>query len=261
MEDYGAGAVELYRSAAGEVISFTGIAAFEVSRREIRAVPFAPGLDYLIEICFVGNVMSYWLERTGTIMLHASAVRVGEGCAAFLAGTSRGKTTIAAACLAAGCDLVSDDILPLKISSAGVYAVSGFPQMKLLPSQLELLGGSPGNYVKIHPKFEKLKVPMEGNIGSYCSVPLPLKGIYMLDRVGADDASGVRLCGAAEAVLSLVAHSFAAELVDAVDRGQGRLEKLGRVSSLVPVKRLGVPDGYSRLNDAVRTVLEDEVFS
>ena len=249
--------MRFFRTPAYETIVFPGIAAFECSPTEIRASAYGGGMEYLVEICLVGNVLAYWLERMGVCALHASAVMVDSLAVAFIAGTSRGKTTTACAFLAVGAALVTDDILPMEIAPGSITARPGFPQMKLLPEQLRMLGGDPEAFGKIHPLFEKLMVPIGDGIASYHGLSLPLGRIYLLDRVGEGDIAGIRLVSQGEALIELVRHSFLAELMDATDRGPGRLERLAVIARTVPMRRLRVPAGYGRLAEARQLVLAD----
>ncbi len=266
VENYEGGRVELFLSETCETLYITGVCGFEMRGNEITAHPLLPDIEYLIEIFFVGNVMSFWLERQGILMLHASAVKAGDGCVAFIADSGTGKTTLATACVAGGYPLVTDDILALSVGPDGVTAFPGFPQMKLFSHQLKILGGNPDNYGKIHPGFEKLKIPVGSislagqrglkvpqhseQLGSFYSHNLPLTAIYFLSRNGSDQPS-VTPVGAAEGVMSLVRHAFAAELLDAVDRGQKRLGMIGAVAAQVPVQILNIPEGYERLPDVI----------
>jgi hypothetical protein len=251
--------MRLFRDKARETIVFPGIAAFECSAEEIHARAFVADIEYLIEICLMGYVMSYWLERRGMCAIHASAVCIHDQAVAFIAGTSRGKTTMACSMLAAGYPLLTDDILPIRISPGTFRVFPGFPQMKLLPEQLAILGDTPGEFEKVHPLFDKLKVPIGSEIGTYYDRPLSQAVIYQLDRDG--DNSQVKPqalpMSRRAALLELLRHSFAAELVDAADRGALRLERLASVAGRVTVKRLILPDGYRRLEEVRDFVVRD----
>jgi hypothetical protein len=243
-----------------ETIVFPGIATFECSPDAIHASTYAEGLEYLVEICLVGYVLAYWLERRGTSVIHASAVVVDGRAAAFIAGTSRGKTTTACGFVAAGVPLLTDDTLALEVDAdAGPVAIAhpGYPQMKLLPEQLAMLGISPAGFGKVHPLFEKLMVPIGDGIGHYCDRTLPLARIYVLDRIEPDAEPSIIAVPPAAALIELVKHSFAAGLLDAIDRGPTRLGRLATIARVTSMKRLRVPAGYERLPDVRSLVLED----
>ena len=247
---HGESVLRLYAAQDVDTLVFPGVASFACSAGEIHGRAAAPGLEYLVEICLAGNVMAFWLERQGVTAIHASAVVVAGRAACFIAGTSRGKTTTACAFLAAGHALLADDIVALSIASGCALAYPAFPQMKLLPEQLLHLGVRAVGYQKVHPGFEKLMVPIGNGVGRYCDQAVPVGGIYLLDRVSSGTGSpSMRPVAQGEALMELVRHSFAAELVDAVDRSSGRLARLAALARAVPVRRINVPPGYDRLHE------------
>ena len=64
--------------------------------------------------------------------LHASAVAHNGKCAVFLGDSGAGKSTLAAFMAEqAGCSLVSDDILPVKMTDGKLVGFNDFPQLKL----------------------------------------------------------------------------------------------------------------------------------
>lgn len=239
-----------------ETIVFPGIASFECSGTEIHSYAFVEGIEYMVEICLIGNVLAYWMERRGISAIHASAVVVDNYAVAFIAGTSRGKTTTACGFLTAGYPLLTDDILPVVEVSGVVMARASFPQMKLLPEQVAFLGGDPRKFKKVHPLFEKLMVPIGSGIGNYHEEAVPLGGIYLLDRSEDTVNPEVLPVSRADALVELVRHSFAAELMDAVDRGPSRFKRLAAIARTVPVRRLLISAGYDQLEEVRLTVME-----
>ena len=77
----------------------------------------------------LGPVIAYWLERAALPVLHASAVAVGGEAAAFLAGSTGGKSSLAAALVAAGCPLLSDDLVAIEaVPHASFLGRSSYPR-------------------------------------------------------------------------------------------------------------------------------------
>ena len=254
----GRSVVRLFRSEREESIVFPGIAAFRCAADRIDAWAYEDGLEYLVEICLIGNVMSYWLERREISAIHASSVVVAGHAVSFIAGTSRGKTTTACSFLAAGYPLLTDDILPVTRGEHGTTAWPGYPQMKLLPQQLHFLGVDAQGLEKVHPAFEKLRVPIGADIGRYHDRPVPLGCFYLIDRT-TDRHPTLHAVPQASALIELVKHSFAAELMDAVDRGPARLSRLAGIARTVPMRLMAVPDGYDRLSEIPGIIEEDSL--
>ncbi|MDC7221503.1 MAG: hypothetical protein PQJ59_16335 [Spirochaetales bacterium] len=250
------GDISLYRSQTHDTIIFENIAAFECGDDWIKGYMLMNQDQFLLEICFIGHVLAYWLERRGTLMLHASSLKVREGAVAFMAESTGGKTTTAAALLAAGYSLITDDILPVNIRHKDVFASPGFPQMKLLPDQLELFNQRAQDYDKIHPLFEKRRIPIGESMGSFYNGELPLKTLYLLDKseTGEPYSSPVK---STEALFALIRHSFAAELLDSGDRSRERLNRLGEIVKGIEIKRLHIPRGYDKLPALVDFIIQD----
>src|SRR5690606_16473868 len=79
-----------------------------------------------------GPVMACLLHRQGLLVLHGSAVVIDGEAHAFLGDKGSGKSTTAAALIAAGLPLVADDVVALDRLEDGRLAVrAAFPAMKL----------------------------------------------------------------------------------------------------------------------------------
>lgn len=256
-EDRSGVPMRLFAGDGWETIVFPGQAAFHCSQTEICAEAYVPGIEYMIEIWLVGTVMSYWLERQGVCVIHASAVVLDGHAVAFVAGTSRGKSTTACAFVAAGDPLLTDDNLAVEVSAKGVLARPSLPQMKLRADQVALIGGDAQRYEKIHPFYDKLRVPVGDELGRYHNSSVPLACIYLLDRIEEDAGPEVLPMSEGSAFIELVRQSFTAELVDAVDRGPQRLSRLAAIACGAPMRRLRIPAGYTRLGDVRTQVISD----
>lgn len=65
----------------------------------------------LASVLTTGTLLSFLLMLRGHLVLHASAVQVGDVAVAFVGSTGMGKSTMAALMSARGAALVSDDVL------------------------------------------------------------------------------------------------------------------------------------------------------
>jgi hypothetical protein len=251
--------VQLYVDGDKETIHFPGACTFSCGPTAIRAFSCSKGLEYLVEIRFVGEVMAYWLERRGSVALHASAVMSGNAAIAFLAGSTGGKTTLACAFVASGDPLISDDILRIECDESGVTAFPSLPQMKLLPEQLDHFWSGREPVRLVHPRFEKRIVPIGGEFGSFRDRPLPLAAIYILDsEISQADGLSLEPISPADAMPILISSAFAADMIDAVDRSSDRLNRLAQIAQTVPMKLLSVPRGYDRLQEARSVIASDQ---
>lgn len=81
------------------------------------------------------------LALRGVPLLHACAVAVGERSAILvLGGSGTGKSTVAAAAIARGAALVSDDVAALSPAEDGIDVLPGLAQLRLNPDTALALG-------------------------------------------------------------------------------------------------------------------------
>ena len=98
--------------------------------------------DAFVRQCVVGPGLGVLLHRRGRLVLHGSAVDVGGRAVVLLGEKGAGKSTTAAALLARGHALLTDDLVALAArpggGSDGPPAVAPGPtQMKLWPESAE----------------------------------------------------------------------------------------------------------------------------
>jgi hypothetical protein len=84
-----------------------------------------------IRFALLGPVLAALLQLRQTPLLHGSAVMAESSAIAFVGRKGAGKSTMAAACVAAGCGMLNDDVLPLVPNTTRVTLVPGFPALKV----------------------------------------------------------------------------------------------------------------------------------
>ncbi len=255
---YGESAVQLFRHSDTEIMRFPRIADFFISPGSIECDLLAPRIAYMVEICLLGHVLAYTLERAGVSPIHGASLDF-DGRAAILIGDSgAGKSTLAASMLCAGVPLVADDIAALEIRDTAAFCRPGYPQIKLTPEQAHYFAGSTDGYEKVHQDFQKLGVPV-ADLGTFTGNPLPVGGIYILERTDAETDTPVQLVplSQAESLKELLKNSFITEIVDTTDMRVPRLQRLARTVRILRVTRLRYPGGYDRLPEVLRAVRAD----
>lgn len=254
-----------------ESLSYSGIALFEIDDDEIvyRLEPDASRLE--AGILAAGPVLAFWHERAGRPVLHGACLAPARDHApafALLGVKEAGKSTLAAALLAAGCCLLGDDLAPLELSDTvgdgpRVHAVA--PRIRLWPETIvHLLGpDAVDRYEPVHPSTPKRWVPVGDDpmggkgLGTFDDRPRPLGAIYLPERQGDVGRPTFETLSPGQAVIELVRHSFLARMVEALGWQPRRLELLARVAEAVPVRRLVYPDGWDHLDDTVQALLRD----
>lgn len=168
----------------GEGVFFNSrkIALFLIkSEKEIIFDPY-PNVDpQLLRLSLLGPAMAIVLSLRGYLVLHASAVRVGEGVVAFVGPKGAGKSTTAAALSRNGCDIVTDDMLVVDFTGgAPPLAVMGPALMKIREDALGYLGDLQSKEVKIKEKMFKKRVFKFRRSKPYSKKPI--KRIYFLKK-------------------------------------------------------------------------------
>lgn len=260
LDEAGDSLSRLYRADSAEVLRFGEDLDFYLSSGRIDCHLRRPSARELIEIRLLGAVLAYWLEASGILALHASAVVADGRAVAFLASHRGGKTGLAAAMMSGGAALLTDDLLPVESARGTIVARPGYPQMRMWPDQLADRIEGWERLDRVHPRLDKRRLPVgSGGFGTFHGRAAPLAAVY-LPRRRSDPAGGEVGFGDVsprDALIELVRGSFSPYIVEAVGLQAGRLELLGRVVSRVPVRRLDYPGGRDATEAVRQAVLDD----
>jgi hypothetical protein len=216
------------------------------------ALTLADATSYLL-----GPVLGLLLRLRGITCLHASAVVLDNHAGVFAGGDGAGKSTTAAAFAARGYAVLSDDVVALVERDNAFYVMPAYPYISLWSDSVEMLYGPEKTLPSFSHNFDKRRLALEENDIRFEQKPLPLGAVFILGPRTSDAAAPyVERLTRQEALMSLVANSYAAHLVDDDVRGS-EFAFLGRVVSSVPVVRLRPhtdPTRLGRLCDVVRDV-------
>ena len=241
----------LYRSGGWDVLGFPRCGDFYLGPDRIVGCPSHPRNDDLLEVRFLGPVLSYWLELQGMPALHASAVAVDGRAVAFLSRHGGGKTGLAAALMQAGHPLLSDDVVPVEEIDGVFHARPGYPQMRMWPDEA-------AHFVD---RWEELPPVLSGlakrraRVDAFLDARLPLAALYVAER---REAGPVEILDISprDAVIELVRHSFSPHLVEAAGLQPGRFDLFARLARSLPVRRLLYPSGFDRLPLVVASIIK-----
>ena len=241
----------LYRLDAWEVLCFPRVADFYLQSGRIVGHPTGSASPELLEIRFLGSVLSYELERRGIPCLHASALAVGGRAVAFLSRHGGGKTGLAAALMRAGHPLLSDDVLPVEEIAGTFHARPGYPQMRMWPDEASHFLERWEELATVLPGITKRRVPVGARgFGAFHDTSLPLQALYIAER-RAEGPVEIHDVSPRDALIELVRHSFSPYLVEAAGLQPSRFDLFARLVRAVPVRRLVYPSGFDRLPEVV----------
>ena len=236
---------------------FTDIADFYVFSKRIHCVYLNDACPELIEISFKGVVLSFWLEKKGIPVLHASSVVVANQAIAITGESGSGKSSLTAMFLKYGFPMLSDDVLSLKITHKDILGLPGSNFIKLWPNQLVYLfdgiAGSP-----ISGTSKRRVTVGDGGIGAFCRKRKSLSCIYVIDRIkDSSDNSTIRQIPPVEASIELVNQSFLKRILAACNMHCKRLSILTDIAMRIPVKRVTIGEGWECVRDVMQLILED----
>jgi len=194
------------------------------------------------------------LHMRGQLVLHASAVNMRGSGVLFVGDKHAGKSSIAAAAVAAGHSLVSDDLGVLDLSGETPIMQPAFPRLRLWKEAGGILPAAiRETATELHPALQKYQYDLRS---AFSSTNVPPAIILVLER-GRDP--GLEVFPTAESLGFLLRFAYLAKHLSrglSLDGGQRHFELCCLAANRLKVARLAVPPGLDRLVEAVRLVEE-----
>jgi hypothetical protein len=215
-----------------------------------------------VDFILCRGVIPRLLHLRGTPCLHASAVQVGPAVVGFVGPSGSGKSTLAAALTTAGFPLVTDDVLPLRLTSDGSQVVCGpgLTELRLYARAADRIGVGANLMAPGRGQTKGRWLPGADQVALE---PLPLQALYLLRpyHCSSERTSGARLGRAlrpTEAFVALVENSFW------LHAGETRalasdMACFGPVACSIPIRPLYAdlsPAGFAAVERKVRRFLE-----
>jgi hypothetical protein len=222
-----------------------------VCRREPSSAPEA------FQVYLLGQALSFSLLKLGFEPLHATAVVVNGGAVALLGESGSGKSTLAACFVGAGHPVLTDDVLMVHETRAGVMAYPGPPRIKLFPKVAGRFVDDLSAAVSMNAQTSKLVVPL-GQPHAH-DRPVPVDAIYeVVPPQGVPGPQDVRIGSMTgrDAALALVRATFNQRFVNR-ERLARQFSASTSLAERVPVRTLSYPRLLSRLPEVVAAVVED----
>jgi hypothetical protein len=227
----------------GYLLRFGGLADFVLDSAATRIVARpAAGLPVgTLRHLLIDQVLPLAASRHGHVALHASAVHLdGIGAIGFVGDAGLGKSTLAAALAASGAPVVTDDCLTVESRGASVYAIPGYPGLRLWP-------GSPARAVLAFRRARQVahyssKQRVLGG-ATFHPQPAPLHALFLLSpRAASGAAASIRRVGPRARLMGLLRYGYVLDVEDRRDLGM-LFAGLSRIAASVPVMRLRVRNG------------------
>jgi hypothetical protein len=221
-----------------------------ISYRSLEA-----GTPESLTVYLLGPVLSFSLLALGIEPLHGTATVVGGEAVVFLGDCGMGKSTLAAALLARGLPMLTDDVVAVARRERRWLVQPGCPRVKLFPGVARRLLGTAAREPRMNHATSKLVLPL--GTGQFIEDATPLRSIYVLSAPAGQRSTtaGVQVepLSAREALLELVGAAFNLVVVDR-QRLANQFTFTNELAATVPIRRLSYPRRFSSLpavHDAV----------
>jgi hypothetical protein len=197
---------------------------------------------YLLGTCF-----AILLHQRGRVVLHASAVAVGERAMLFCGVSGAGKSTIAAMLGRRSYPLLNDDVCNLSPLSNGEYAVYPDGRMlKLWGTSLEYLQrkGTPESMVR-RDTDKYYMAPEQVDL-----TPRPVGGVYIL-KTSDEEAATLERLTLAEATVELSENAYRPTLVHSMNMTAAYFAASVSIQRHAGVFRLSRSMNFARADEAL----------
>lgn len=241
-------------------VAWDGVGEFLIGPdgRDIAYIRHALSEDDSFHVYLLGQALSFSLLRLGFEPLHATSVVVDGRALALLGGSGYGKSTLAAAFIAVGHPLLTDDVQVIQLEHDTAVAYPGPARIKLFPESAAVLGHYE-SATALNPGADKLIIRLDSRRSHPDPVPLgAIVSIVSPDAVVDSSRVSLRRLSQQEGAMALVRHTFNSKL-----RERDRLARQFDAAvalARTPMFELARPCDLNRLSEVVR-VMKDEFMA
>jgi hypothetical protein len=206
----------------------------------------------------IDQLVPHLVSLGGALVLHASAVAVGDRAVAVIGTSGAGKSSLAAGFVQRGHRLLADDYLLLRQRDDGAYlAVPAYPGLRLWGDSAAFFGGEHQALSPVAHFTDKRRLPVDGDEPA----PLPLGAVIVLGyppEPEAPDCLLERLEGP-NAFMVLYRQAFRLERAGRSVH-EADLDRFTRLAAAVPVLLMEHRRSFGALRnvlDTIERVLDD----
>lgn len=168
---------ESSRTVVGELPGICELLIYD--GKEIIIEPVKGIDESLLRTVILGPALCVLLRQRGFLVLHASCVNINGKGVAFMGGSGWGKSTLATAFHTKGYDVLTDDVLPIKIEKNQAIVFPSYPQFKLCPDAAISLKQNVENLLPVSQNSFKVAYKLSRG---FQQQPILLQQIYILDK-------------------------------------------------------------------------------
>jgi hypothetical protein len=216
--------------------------------------------ESMLQSALLDAALAAILHQRGVIVLHASAVTLGDGAIAFLGASGEGKSTTATAMCTYGHEvegkptaLLTDDMVAIQFDALGQpWLLPGFARIKLLPGTLAAVDDFADELFGEVDQLSGKRLCVANHW--FPQRAFPLKRLYLL---GSGETLAVEPLSPHEAFFGLIEHSYAQAFVEETGTLPWQIQHYSQLLRQVPMQRLNRPRDLSALSEFVNFVEAD----
>jgi hypothetical protein len=182
--------------------------------------------------------------------LHASAVVINDGVAAFVGTPGQGKSSLALALYALGFDIVADDVTSIEFDGVLPIVFPSSPQINVWPETLSALTYDPAALSKVEHNYEKRVFPVTGR---FSTRRLHLRSVYVLCE---GDEVAIESLSVQEAFIALIQHSYTVRLLD-LSGAATHFQQCATLAKTTAVCKVIVPRNLVKLPHVAQMIADD----
>ncbi|MDR3527387.1 MAG: hypothetical protein P4L57_08900 [Rhizomicrobium sp.] len=205
--------------------------------------------DVAIFLC--GTVFGILLHQRGLIVLHASAVRVGDKAVLFCGPSGAGKSTLAAALVNRGYPLMTDDFCVVAMAGTPTVQSDG-RQLKLWAQAIDNLDMEAQRGQAVRNKLEKFYVEP----GKAFDTPLSLGALYALRETRPPLESGIERPNIVDAALILRRNAYRPLLVQRMGQKADYFHAAATIANKAGIFHLTRALDFKAMADVIRSLEE-----
>jgi hypothetical protein len=241
-------------SADEHYLGFATIGKYLVRNGNTVDVELEPDFDPdHMSFALLGPVMAVVVHLRGNLVLHGSAMTVGTSSAIFLGDKGAGKSTIAGSMIAAGHQLLTDDVVAVDVDAEkGPLIHPGYPMIKLTDAALDTFQLSEVSLIPtVMEGYDKRRARIDGE---FSTKPTPVSRAFVLAR---GEAAAIEPLSPLEGFQALLRYSYMVRFGEEAVHGEiaaQHMRQCAKLASAIQIARLVTPDSLERLSDAVALI-------
>jgi hypothetical protein len=193
------------------------------------------------------------VAHSGSLVLHAGAVRNEDNAILFVGVSGRGKSTLVASFDQRHYALMGDDAMIIASVDKRQCASPVYLSLRLLPDSIAAVMPRTVTTTSVAHYSAKQRVDVIAP-GEDPRPPVPIEAIFLLRAPSSDDQVRVNRLTVAQACMAFVENSFALDPSD-LSLARLRLHNATALARQVPAFEISYPHDYARLPEVRKAIL------